>query len=78
MASGQLYNGSILCSFLSENNLLFRGTVTKVTTNNQKLPITGKNSILSLFFASAKGQSPPQELEVGLRSGPILLVYYNT
>ena len=27
MASGQLYNGSILCSFLSENNLLFRRTV---------------------------------------------------
>ena len=27
MASGQLYNGSILCSFLSENNMLFRRTV---------------------------------------------------
>ena len=27
MASGQLYIGSILCSFLSENILLFRRTV---------------------------------------------------
>ena len=44
----------------------------------------GQNSIKSNFFAqrakkaSAKGQSPPQELEVGPRSGPYLLVeYYN-
>ena len=27
MASGHLFNGSILCSFLSENNLMFRRTV---------------------------------------------------
>ena len=40
----------------------------------------GQNSIKSSFFArrakkaSDKGQSPPQELEVGPRSGPYLLV----
>ena len=40
----------------------------------------GQNSIISPFFASrakkslAEGRSPPQELEVGPRSGPYLLV----
>ena len=40
----------------------------------------GQNSIISFFFArrakkaSAECQSPPQELEVGPRSGPYLLV----
>ena len=40
----------------------------------------GKHRIISPFFAqrakkaSAKGQSPPQELEVGPRSKPYLLV----
>ena len=40
----------------------------------------GQNSIISSFFArrvikaSAEGRSPPQELEVGPRSGPYLLV----
>ena len=53
--------------------------VTKVTTGHQKLPKMGQNSIISSFFArrakkaSAEGRSPPQELEVGPRSGPYLL-----
>ena len=51
-----------------------------VTTGHQKLPKMGQNSIKSSFFArrakkaSAKGRSPPQELKVGPRSGPYLLV----
>ena len=55
--------------------------VTKVTTGHQKWPKMGQNSIRSSFFArrakkaSAEGRSPPQELEVGPRSGPYLLVY---
>ena len=45
-----------------------------------KMPKIGQNSIISPFFArrakqaSAKGRSPPQELEVGPRSGPYLIV----
>ena len=40
----------------------------------------GKNSILGLFFPkdkkiSAEAQSPPQELEIGPRSKPYLLVH---
>ena len=56
--------------------------VTKVTTGHQKLPKMGRNSIISSFFAqrakraSAEGWSPPQELEVGPRSGPYLLVFF--
>ena len=52
----------------------------EVTTEHQKWPIISTNSVKSYFFAqrakkaSAKGQSPLQELEVGLRSGPYLLV----
>ena len=52
--------------------------VTKVITGDQKSPKMGQNSIKSSFFArraikaSAKGRSPPQELEVGPRSGPYL------
>ena len=52
--------------------------VTKVTTGHKKLPKMGQNSIISSFFARKKalgeGRSPPQELEVGPRSGPYLLV----
>ena len=54
--------------------------VNKVTTGNQKWPKMGQNSIIRSFFAQrakkalAKGQSPPQELEVGPRSGSYLLV----
>ena len=54
--------------------------VTKVTTGPQKWPKMGQNSIIRSFSAQrakealAEGQSPPQELEVGLRSGPYLLV----
>ena len=57
--------------------------VTKVTTGHQKSPKMGQNSIISSFFArrakkaSAKGRSPPQELEVGPRSGPYFLVVLN-
>ena len=43
--------------------------VTKVTTGHKKLPKMGQNSIIS-----SEGRSPPQELEVGPRSGPYLLV----
>ena len=45
------------------------------------MPKMGQNSIISSFFArmakkaSAKGRSPPQELEVSPRSGLYLLVY---
>ena len=54
--------------------------VTKVTTGHQKMPKIGQNSIISSFFAqrankaSAEGRSPPQEREVGPRSGLYLLV----
>ena len=48
--------------------------------DTKKLPKMGQNSIKSSFFARrakkalAEGQRPPQELEVGPRSGPYLLV----
>ena len=54
--------------------------VTTVTTGHQKLPKIGQNSIKSSFFArrakkaSDECQSPPQDLEVGPRSVPYLLV----
>ena len=54
--------------------------VTKVTTEHQKRPKLGVNSILSPFFArrvskaSSECQSSLQELEKGPRSGPYLLV----
>ena len=54
--------------------------ITEVTTKHQKWPKVSQNSIISSFFAqreknsSAEGRSPPQELEVGPRSGPYLLV----
>ena len=54
--------------------------VTKVTTGHQKLPKICQNSIIISFFArrankaSDEGRSPPQELKVGPRSGPYLLV----
>ena len=57
--------------------------VTKVTTGHQELPKMGQNSIISSFFArrakkaSAEGRSSSQELEVGPRSGPYLLVVIN-
>ena len=57
--------------------------VTKVTTGHQKLLKMGQNSIISSFFArrskkaSAEGGSSPQELEVGPRSWPYLLVTYD-
>ena len=57
--------------------------VTKATTGHQKLPKMGQNSIISSFLpevqkkSSAKGRSPPQELEVGPRSWQYLLVLIN-
>ena len=47
-----------------------------VTTGHQKLPKMGQSSFFSRRAkkASAEGRSPPQELEVGPRSGPYLLV----
>ena len=55
--------------------------VTKVTTGHKKIPKMGQNSIIRPFFArrakKALGRSPPQELEVGPRSGPYLLVLNN-
>ena len=56
--------------------------VTEVTTEHQKWPNIRQNSIRSPFLpkgqkkASVKGQSPPQELDVGPRSGPYPLVFY--
>ena len=50
------------------------------TTGHQNLPKIGQNSIISSYFARrakkafAEGRSPPQELEVGPRSRPYLLV----
>ena len=46
------------------------------TTGHQKWPKMGQNSIISQSAkkASAEGQRPLQELEVGPRSGPYLLV----
>ena len=50
------------------------------TTENQKGPKIGQNSIIRAFFAQSKkkieGGIPPQELEVGPRSGPFLLVSF--
>ena len=54
--------------------------VTEVTTGHQKWPKMGQSSIISSFFARRtkkaldEGQSPPQELEVGPRSGLYILV----
>ena len=54
--------------------------VTKVTTGNQKWLKMGQNNTFKSFFAQRakkalpEGQSPPQELEEGPRSGPYLLV----
>ena len=69
----------VLLGFLSKLlRLLLK--VTKVTTGHQKLPKMGQNSIKRSFFdrrakkSSAKGRSPPQELEVDPRSGLYLLV----
>ena len=56
---------------------------TKVATKQQKLPKMGESSLIGSLFARrvkkalAKGQSSPQYLEVGLRSGPYLLVCPN-
>ena len=57
--------------------------VTEVTTEHQKWPKIGQNSIIRFFLPerqkqpSAEGRSPPQELEVGPRSEPYLLVLTN-
>ena len=56
--------------------------VTKVTTNvtteNQEWLKMGQNSIIRSFYCpkgkKSLGRSPPQELEVGPRSGPYLQV----
>ena len=69
----------VFLGFLSKLLMLLL-KVTKVTTGHQKLPKMGQNIIISSFFAqrakkaSTKGRSPPQELDVGPRSGPYLLV----
>ena len=70
---------SLFFLFLSKLIRLLLNVI-MVTTGHQKLLKIGQNSIKSSFFArrakkaSAEGRSPPQELEVGLRSGPYLLV----
>ena len=49
----------------------------RLLLDNKNRQKKGQNSIISSFFAkkaSAEGRSPPQELEVGPRSGPYLLV----
>ena len=52
--------------------------VTKVITGDQKMPKMGQNSLISSLFCpkgkKSLSQSPSQELEVGLRSRPYLLV----
>ena len=67
-----------LCFFWFLSKLLrLLLNVTTVTTGHQKLSKIGQNSIKSPFFPVGKksfGQSPPQELEVGPRSGPYILV----
>ena len=74
--------------FLDFLNFLDSFKVNKVTTKcyhgyywTPKIAKMGRNSIKSTFFArrakkaSAEGRSPPQELEVGPRSRPYLLVF---
>ena len=65
--------------FLKLLRLLLK--VTKVTTGHQKWPKIGQNSTITFYFARrakiALGRSPPQELEVGPRSEPYLLVLTN-
>ena len=56
-----------LDSFLKLLRLLLK--VTKVTTRQQQWPKIGQNSIIKLFLP---------EGEVGLRSGPYLLVLMKT
>ena len=73
---------NFFCFFLGflSKLLMFLLKVTKVTTGHKKLAKMGQNSIKSSFFAqrakkaSAECRSPSQELEVGPRSGPYLLV----
>ena len=60
----------VFLGFLSKLLLLLI-KVNKVTTGHQKLPKMGQNSIITSFLLP---ESPPQELEVGSRSGPYLLV----
>ena len=56
--------------------------VTKGTTGHQKWPKIGKNRKKAFFLPEGhqkpldKGQSPPQELEVGPSRWPYLLVKY--
>ena len=55
--------------------------VTKVTTGHRKSPRMGQNNLISFFCCpkckKSLGLSPPQELEVGPRSGPYLLFILN-
>ena len=48
--------------------------VTKVNTGHQKLPKQHKKPFFCPKGKKSLGRSPPQELEVGPRSGPYLLV----
>ena len=63
----------------SSKLLRFLLNVTKVTSGHQKLPKIGRNSIINCLFCpkgkKSLGGSPPQELEVGPRSGPYLIVW---
>ena len=56
---------------------LIKKKVTKVTTEHKPLPKLGKESLQAFFYPKGKkclGQSLPQELEEGPRSGLYLLV----
>ena len=59
--------------FLRLLSLLLK--ITKVTTGHQNWPKMGQNCIITpkVKKASAERRSPPQELEVGPRSGLYLL-----
>ena len=80
---GRFLDFGIFWNFLKFFGFFFV-IVTNVTTKCYHgyywTPKMGQNSIKSSFFArrakkaSAEGRSPPQELEVGPRSGPYLLV----
>ena len=84
---GRFLDFGIFWNFLKFFGFFFV-IVTNVTTKCYHgyywTPKMGQNSIKSSFFArrakkaSAEGRSPPQELEVGPRSGPYLLVSFNS
>ena len=76
--TGELWWNPVLLIFFF---VIVTNVTTKCYHGYYRIPKMGQNSIKSPFFArrakkaSVEGRSPPQELEVGPRSGPYLLVY---